>query len=112
MGKFTEITSIHEYNRKIANSLESLCLAQFVIIYDYVSHKNISANPTKSVSELKSDKFSNCIISWESYDPNIDSIQKLPHLIEISSEPKTFFKLRTYPSVLRIHKLSFRYSFS
>ena len=76
-----------------------MCLAQFAIMYDQFSEKEAQKikfdNFHSSYSEKK-------IVSWD------DSLENfLPMHIKLSTRSAGYMRLRSFPSVLRIHKHKF-----
>ena len=97
-GKFVEATPIHDKYSNRPDDLRNMCLAQFAINYDTISAKQVkNITFVNNVSSLDASKM---IISWNSkYET------PLPKVIKIQQDDKiVYMKLRTFPSVLRLHK--------
>ena len=91
-GKFQKSTSVIERYESRPDCLKQMCLAQFAISFTFIK------NPPKSVvfdlDGASLDISSQMIFNTETF---------LPRYVKLKSEKLGYLRLRSFPSVLRIH---------
>ena len=99
-GQYELATSIHEKYESRPKYLEKMCLAQFATVYDTLSQKE--AAKLKFNNDFYTSLSDRKIVSWN------ETLEiYLPFHIKLSTKSPCYMKLRSYPSVLRIHKHKF-----
>ena len=90
-GRYKQATTMIDRYAKRPSELENMCYAQFSTSYNPVK------NPPKTIT------FENGVSSKKSAQTILNTEEPLPEYIDLSSDELGFLKLRSFPSVMRIH---------